>query len=557
MAIDERSPRGVTTTHIVQNQPPPLEDYNVFTRDRALVEGVRRADAGWAEPQLRELGTRAGSAEAIQWGFDANANEPILHTHDRYGHRIDEVTFHPAWHALLNAAVAYGLHAAPWRGPRPGAHVARAASFYLWSQVEAGHGCPISMTYAAVPALRRQPELAEMYESRITSLIYDPGLRPLETKRGILCGMGMTEKQGGSDVRANTTTATPLSSAGPGAAYRLTGHKWFCSAPMCDVFLMLAQTSSGLSCFLVPRVLPDGTRNPFLIQRLKDKLGNRSNASSEIELEDTIGYLINEEGRGVRTIVEMVNCTRLDCIIGTAANMRQAVAQALHHAQHRQVFGKQLIDQPLMRMVLADLALESEAATAVMLRLAAAADLAEHDPHEALMKRLGTAIAKFYVTKRGPALAAEAMECLGGNGYVEESIMPRIYREVPVNSIWEGSGNVNCLDTLRAMRKEPAALPAYFHEVEMAAGRDADLDAAITWLRGEITAGDDFEPRARRVITRMAQVLQAALLVRHSTPEVARAFCASRLAGNGGWVFGDLPDGLAIDALVERAWPNV
>lgn len=544
------------TTHEVTNQPSPLVAYDVFARDIALAEGVRREGAGWAEASLTALGRLAGSAEAIQWGFDANEHPPVLHTHDRFGHRIDEVVFHPSWHRLMDAAVSHGLHASPWREPQQGAHVARAAAFFLWSQVEAGHGCPISMTYAAIPALRMQPEIAAEWEPRLTSLEYDFGLRPAAAKRGILCGMAMTEKQGGSDVRANTTRATPIGSGGPGGEYLLTGHKWFCSAPMCDAFLVLAQTPGGLSCFFLPRVLPDGTHNAFAIQRLKEKLGNRSNASSEIELDGAWARMVGPEGRGINTIIEMVNYTRLDCVNGAAALMRQALAQAMHHASYRQAFGRALIDQPLMRNVLADLAIESEAATTLLLRLAGAADRAGADEHAAHFKRLGTAVAKYWVCKRAPAMTAEALECLGGNGYVEESIMPRLYREAPLNSIWEGSGNVNCLDVLRAMAKEPLAVAAFFAEITPVAGMNAHLDAAVNRLHADLADQSAIETRARHIVERMALALQGALLLRHSDPAVAEAFCASRLGDAGGWAFGTLPASANVGAIIQRAWPT-
>jgi putative acyl-CoA dehydrogenase len=534
----------------VLNQPPPLMEYNAFTADTALVEGIRREGAGWAEPWLSEVGVAAGSMEAIELGFAANANPPVLHTHDRYGRRIDEVGFHPAWHELLGQAVRWGLHALPWREPRTGAHVARIAGFMLWSQVESGNGCPISMTHAAVPVLRLSPTLAAVWEPLLTSTAYDPGLRPAAEKRGALCGMAMTEKQGGSDVRRNITQAKPLG----GDEYLLTGHKWFCSAPMSDAFLVLAQAPAGLSCFFLPRVLPDGSRNDFFIQRLKDKLGNRSNASAEIELESAWAVRIGEEGRGVRTIIEMVNFTRLDCIAGTAALMRQAVAQAIHHASHRAAFDRPLVDQPLMRNVLADLAIESEAAIVLLLRLARACDGAHAgDEHETKLKRLGTAIGKYWVCKRGPAVTAEALECLGGNGYVEESIMPRLYREAPLNSIWEGAGNVNCLDVLRAISKEPESVEAFFAEIEPAVHADAGLRTAAERLKGDLRSPD--ESHARVLVERMALVLQGALLVRHSPPAVADAFCASRLAGEGGLALGTLPAGGDVGAIIKRATP--
>ena len=544
--------RPIRTTHDVTNQPPPLAGYDVAARDIALLDGVRREGAAWDEDDLHALGIVAGSEEAIAWGFEANRFAPELRTHDRFGNRIDEVTYHPSWHRLMEVAVSHGLHGAPWREPRDGAHVARYARFYVWSQVEAGHGCPISMTYASVPVLRRRPDLAALFEPALTSTEYEPGLRPLREKRGALCGMAMTEKQGGSDVRANTTRAEPFD----GDTYALTGHKWFCSAPMSDAFLVLAQAPEGLTCFFLPRVLPDGTRNAFRIQRLKDKLGNRSNASSEVELDEALALRIGDEGRGVATIIEMVNHTRLDCIAGSASLMRQAFAQAAHHARHRRAFGAHLVDQPLMRNVLADLALESEAATALMLRLARAVDRAAHDPAEAAFARLGIALGKYWVCKRAPAHAAEALECLGGNGYVEESIMPRLYREAPLNSIWEGSGNVNALDLLRALAKQPASLDAYAAEVALAGGADARLDRAAAEVRDALRAEPAaLEAGARRVVERMAIVLQASLLVRHAPPAVSDAFCATRLGGEGGIAFGTLPARTNTRAIVDRAWP--
>ncbi|MBO0791598.1 MAG: isovaleryl-CoA dehydrogenase [Ktedonobacteraceae bacterium] len=536
-------------THAIVNQPPPLVDYNLFTQDRALLEAVRREGAGQAEKQLAELGMLLGGPEAIQWGFDANEFPPVLHTHDRYGHRIDEVTFHPAWHHLMNTAVNVGVHASSWR--EGGTHVARAAAFYMLTQVEAGHCCPISMTHAAIPVLRRHPRLAREWLPGLQSLTYDPTIRPAAEKRGLLCGMGMTEKQGGSDVRANATRAFPLSSSEK--TYLLTGHKWFCSAPMCDVFLVLAQAPAGLSCFLLPRVLPDGTRNHFFIQRLKHKLGNRSNASSEVEFDDTLALLVGEEGQGVRTIIEMVNYTRLDCALGSAALMRQSLTQAIHHAAHRQTFGKRLIDQLLMRNVLADLALEAEAALVLSMRLARACDQAESDEHEGHIKRLGTAIAKYWISKRCPLFTGEALECLGGNGYVEECIMPRLYREAPLNSIWEGSGNVNCLDVLRALAKEPQTLASFFAEVQAASKAETHLAGAVARLQHEFADLSDIEWRARSIVEQMALVFQAALLVQHAPSAVANAFCASRLTGEGGRAPGTLPRGIDAGAIIQRA----
>ncbi|MCU1673367.1 MAG: acyl-CoA dehydrogenase [Frankiales bacterium] len=550
--LEPAVPAAPGATHEVTNQAPPLVGHDVAA-DAALLAGLEREGAGWHVDDLHRLGRLAGSAEAQQWGEEANRHEPELRTHDRYGHRIDEVEFHPAWHKLLDVAVSEGLAGAPWASTAPAPHVARAASFYVWSQAEGGHGCPVSMTYAVVPALRHAPDLARDFEPLLTSRVYEPGLRPPLGKAGLLAGMGMTEKQGGSDVRANTTAATPN---GDGT-WSLRGHKWFTSAPMCDVFLFLAQAPAGLSCFFVPRVLPDGSRNTFRIQRLKDKLGNRSNASSEPEFDGTVAWLVGEEGRGVRTILEMVSMTRLDCVIGSAALMRQAVLQAAHHCSYRAAFGGLLVDKPLMRNVLADLSLESEAATTLMMRLAGAVDRAQAgDAQEQAFKRLAVAVGKYWVTKRAPNVAAEALECLGGNGYVEESGMPRLYREAPLNSVWEGSGNVNALDVLRAMVREPASVDAFFAEIGLAAGADQQLDDAVLGLRASLEDLDDIEVRARRIVERMALVLQGSLLVRHAPDAVADAFCATRLAGDWGHAFGTLPRGVDLDVLVSRALPQ-
>jgi putative acyl-CoA dehydrogenase len=544
----------MTETHEVTNQAPPLAGYDVFGSDAALVEGVNRHDAGWAAESLTTLGQRAGTGEAQEWGRLANDYPPVLQSLDRYGHRIDEVEFHPAWHELMTVAVAEGLHSSPWVKPGPGAHVARAAGFSVWSQVEGGHGCPISMTHAAVPALRADKALYDEWVPRLTSYVYDPGLRPPQDKAGCLAGMGMTEKQGGSDVRTNTTRAVPQADG----TYLLTGHKWFTSAPMCDMFLVLAQAPGGLTCFVLPRVLPDGTRNTFRIQRLKNKLGNRSNASSEPEFVDTVAWRLGDEGRGVRTIIEMVMMTRLDCVIGSTSLMRACVAQATHHARHRQAFGDYLIDKPLMRNVLADLALESEAATALMVRLAAATDAAvAEDENEAAFRRIGLAVGKYWVSKRGPNVAAEALECLGGNGFVEDFPMARLYREAPLNSIWEGSGNVNALDVLRALGREPHAWDAFRTEVLAAGGADARLDRAFASLESDVADQADIEVRARRLVERMALVLQGSLLVRYAPPPVADAFCASRLGGDWGSAFGTLPPSVDTRFIVERATPKV
>jgi putative acyl-CoA dehydrogenase len=533
-------------THVVSNQVPPLVGHDVAGADAALLDGLHRHGAAWAQDEVHELGRLAGSEQAQEWGRLANTHPPVLQTHDRYGNRIDEVEYHPVYHDLMTVAVEHGMHAAPWRDERPGAHVARAARFYTWSQVEAGHGCPISMTYAAVPALRHNADLAARFEPLLAAPVYDPGLRAPDTKRGLTAGMSMTEKQGGSDVRANTTVARPQ----PDGSYLLTGHKWFTSAPMCDLFLVLAQAPGGLSCFLLPRVLPDGTRNRMHLQRLKDKLGNKSNASSEVEYDEAAAWLVGEEGHGVRTIIQMVNMTRLDCVLGGAAGMRAGLVQAVHHATHRQAFGSYLVDTPLMGNVLADLAVESEAATTLAMRLAGATDNAfAGDEQEAAFRRLGLAVSKYWVCKRTSAHAAEALECLGGNGYVEESGMPRLYREAPLISIWEGSGNVAALDVLRAMAS--GGSEAFMAEVDAAAGADHRLDAAVAGVRRLFADGPD-QAGARRLVERMALVLQGSLLVRHGHPAVADAFCASRLGGDWGVAFGTLPSGVDTVAIVAR-----
>jgi putative acyl-CoA dehydrogenase len=541
-------------THEVFNQPPVLEDYNSFDSDRVLAEALRREGADWAEGRARELGAIAGSSQTIRWGFEANEKVPRLHTHDRYGHRINEIEFDSSWHELMRIGIGHGLHALPWREPGPGAHVARTALFMLLMQAESGVGCPISMTYSAIPALRKQPDVAEEWEPRFLSLDYDERPIPAERKRGAICGMWLTEKQGGSDVRANTTTATPLNGGGPGGEYELVGHKWFCSAPMCDAFLVLAQAEGGLSCFLLPRWTPDGERNAFRIQRLKDKMGNRANALAEVELDGTWARMVGEEGRGIQTIIEMVNHTRLDCMIGAATGFRAGVVQALHHSAHRAAFGKELIDQPLMRNVLADLCVESEAGTIAAMRLARAYDEAAAGDEEATaFKRVATAVLKYWMCKRGPAHAGECLECLGGNGYIEESGMPRLFRESPLNSVWEGSGNVQCLDVLRAMVKTPASVDVFFAEVEAGAGADPRLDAFAKQLRSELPGDlETIESRARRVVEGMALALQASLLVRHGDQAVADAFCASRLSGDWGYAYGTLPAGADFGRIIDR-----
>jgi putative acyl-CoA dehydrogenase len=537
---------------VAANQAPPLVDFNVLTSDGALVDAVRRHGLAETVDDLAPLGRLAGTAEAREHGMLANQNPPTLRAFDRYGNRVDEVEFHPSWHWLMHRGVGFGLQAAPWDSERPDAHVRRAAGFFAWSQVEPGHGCPISMTYAAVPALRADDALAKEWVPRLTAAAYDFGLRPPADKQGCLAGMGMTEKQGGSDVRANQTQARPTEAEGE---YTLHGHKWFTSAPMNDVFLVLAQAPGGLTCFLVPRVLPDGSRNRFDLQRLKDKLGNRSNASSEVELDGTWAQRLGDEGRGVRTIIEMVAATRLDCVLGSAALMRRSLAEASWHAAHRYAFGAVLAEQPLMQNVLADLAVESEAATALGIRLAAAVDAAD-DPREAAFRRIALPLAKYWVCKRTPFMVVEALECLGGNGYVEESGMPLLFRESPLNSIWEGSGNVNALDVLRALGREPEALDAWLTEVGTARGENPHLDRTVEDVLTELADLTDLEVRARRLAALMAQCLQASLLLRYAPAEVADAYCASRLGGQFAGTFGTLPRGSDLRAIVERATPR-
>ncbi len=559
-------------THTVANQPPPLVGLDVFASNLPLVEATAREGAGWIAERASALGLLVGEegGPGDLWGRLANENKPVLHTHDRYGNRIDEVEFHPAWHQLMTMGVEHELHALPWRSEEPSAHAARAAMYMTGMQAEAGYACPITMTFAVVPALRAQPELAAEWEPLVTATTYDPRSIPAAEKGSAIAGMAMTEKQGGSDVRANTTFARPLNGGGAGAEYQLTGHKWFCSAPMSDLFLVLAQAESadgsaeGLSCFLMPRILPDGTRNAMHIQRLKDKLGNRSNASSEIELHNAWAQMVGEPGRGVPTIIEMVGHTRLDCVIGAAAGMRAAVVQATHHAAHRSAFGKTLIDQPLMENVLADLCLESEASTALAMRLARAYDEAGNDAREGiddsdaqLFKRVATAVGKYWACKRAPNHAFEAMECLGGNGYVEDSGMPRLYREAPLTSIWEGSGNVISLDVLRALSRSPRSLEVFLAEVSLAEGADARLDAHVQRLKSQFADPATLESRARRAVEGMALALEGSLLVRGAPTAVADAFCASRLGGDGGLEYGTLPAGSDFKTIIARSRPQV
>src|SRR4051812_1010677 len=525
--------RPTWTTHEVTNHPPPFENENLFELDLTLQEGMTREGGAWGVDRARDLGAVAGSAEAIQHGRRANTNLPVLKTHDRYGHRIDQVELDPSWHTLLTIGVEREIPSLPWRDPKPGAHVVRGALFMLWSQAESGVMCPISMTYAAVPALRKNAELAAEWEPRLTMPDYE---------RGALSGMAMTEKQGGSDVRANTTQAVPI---GDGA-YELTGHKWFCSYPPCDVFLILAQAPGGLSCFLLER----GPGMEF--QRLKDKLGSRSLPSSEVEFRGAVARLIGEEGRGVPTIIEIVNHTRLDCLLGSATGMRRGFVEAVWHAKHRSAFGKLLVEQPAMQNVLADLALAAEAATVSAFRVARAYDEGDHT-----FKRIATAVLKYWVCKRGTGHAAESLECLGGNGYVEESLMPRLYRDAPLNSIWEGSGNVAALDVLRALAKEPEALPAFMAEVELAGGANAHLDTHVVALKERIASLGQVEPQwtARRVVEDVGLALQASLVLRNSPAFISDAFCAARLGPDRSTTYGTLPAGIDAKAIIDRALP--
>ena len=542
MGIDNR---------VATNQAPPLVNHNTVTSDLALVEAVERYASAAVVDELAPLGALASSTEAREHGILANENEPVLTPYDRFGNRVDEVRFHPSWHWLMEHGVGYGLQAAPWTSDAPHAHVRRAAGFFAWSQTEPGHGCPISMTYAAIPALQADDALAKEWTPKLAATSYDFGLRPVADKSGALAGMGMTEKQGGSDVRANVTVARPTSVDGE---YTLHGHKWFTSAPMNDVFLVLAQTAGGVTCFVMPRVLPDGTRNRLDVVRLKDKLGNRSNASSELEFDGTWAQRLGDEGRGVRTIIEMVAATRLDCVLGSASLMRRALAEASWHVAHRSAFGGRLVDKPLMQNVISDLAVESEAATALGMRLASAVDNL-HDPHEAALRRIALPLAKYWVCKRTPMMVAEALECLGGNGYVEDSGMPLLFRESPLNSIWEGSGSVNALDVLRALRREPEALNAWIVEVGEAAGQDHRLDRAIENVLHTLADTSQLEAGARRLAGAMAACLQGALLVQHAPAAVADAFCATRLGTEYGGTLGTLPAGVDFASIVTRTTP--
>jgi putative acyl-CoA dehydrogenase len=542
-------------THEVMNQPTPFVGHNAFTGDRLLGEIAGREGIGWAGALLAEAGTTVASARVADLARDANRHVPELRSHDRFGHRIDEIAFHPAWHELMSLAIGQGTHALSWTAERPRAHVARGMLSYLWNQGESGICCPLGMTYSAVPALRLQPDLAAVWEPFILSTRYDAGAAPMQRKTGGTVGMTLTEKQAGSDLRATETTARPAGARrGPGEAYLIDGHKWFFSVPHSDVFVTLAQTDRGLSCFLLPGWLPDGTRNRLLIQRLKDKCGNKSNASSEIEYRGALAWLVGEEGQGVKAALAMTHLTRLDFAIGSAGLMRRALSEAIHHTTSRRAFQRRLVDQPLMQNVIADLAVEVEAATLLAFRLARAVDDGQAgDPAAALLVRIGTPVAKYWNCKRVVGVVHEALECHGGNGFVEEGPMARLYREAPLNGIWEGSGNVIALDVLRAAGRSPGSVPVFLDEVRQAKGGNRYLDRLIERLEAELAAPQEHEARARRIAERMATALQASLVIRHSPQAVADAFCASRLDGDGGVAYGSLPAGLDQRAIVERA----
>jgi putative acyl-CoA dehydrogenase len=549
MALDPRNLSG-------ENQPPPLGRVDRYAADLALCDAVDREGGAWANPQLLSYGALSGG-ELLEHGAQANTVRPVLRPVDAYGRRIDRVEFHPSWHRLMQLGAEHGVTGFAWRhADTPGAHVARAALMFLHYQAEQGSGCPLTMTYACVPTLRHAPKLAAEWIPRVIAPHYDGEDKPAQQKLGNTIGMGMTEKQGGSDVRSNRTRATPASEG----MYELLGHKWFYSAPMCDAHLVLAQARGGLSCFLLPRRLPDGELNGVRIVRLKDKLGDWSNASSEVEFENARAWLVGEEGRGVANILQMVALTRLDCLIGSAALMRQALVQALHHARHREAFGRRLVDQPLMRNVLCDLALESEAATALAMRAARSVDGAERgDKHEAALARVLTALGKYWVCKRATPFVNEAQECLGGIGYVEDTLLPRLLRQAPLNSIWEGSGNIQCLDLLRALKREPACREALFSALALARGADASLAAEVARLSNELDAAvdsDEQESRARWLAERLAIVLQASILLQGGSDQVASAFCASRLGERRGLAFGTLTPGLATPYLLDRALPR-
>ena len=534
-------------THVVTNQPPPLVGYNAFSGDRILIEAARRADAQWVEPEAKSLGALVGSERMQVLADQANRYGPVLRSHDRYGHRIDSVDFHPAYHELMSLAFGAGLHSLAWTAKRDGAFAARATLNYLWNQGEQGISCPVTMTFAGVQVLRHAPELSAEWEPKVIARAYDPRPLPIAQKTGATIGMAMTEKQGGSDLRANTTVAVPTS-----GGYALTGHKWFCSAPMSDAFLALARLEDRVTCFLVPRSLPDGSRNPFFLQRLKDKIGNRSNASAEIEFAETFAHLVGPQGKGIATIIEMAHLTRFDIVVASAGMMRAGLTQALHHAGHRTAFGKRLAEHAAMQNVLADLALESEAATLTAFRLAQAFDRGGADPNERLLARIMTPVAKYWLCKRNPVFTVEAMECLGGNGFVEDGPFGRLFRESPLNGIWEGSGNVICLDVLRSVERAPESLRALLAEIALGASGNASVESMLARLEREFSDRSNLEGRARRLVEMAAVALQASLMQRHADSRAADVFCTTRLGGDWGHVPGTLPAGTPCAALLAR-----
>lgn len=548
--LAQRSPDDVT------NQPSPLVNYNLAKGDTALLEAVAREGAGYAKDDLLRLGAFVGQERILQLGELANTFDPQLRTHDRFGRRIDEVEFHPAWHELMELSIREELHSMPWTSDKPGRYVHRAGRYYLRHQVEQGSSCPVTMTFAVAASLRVDPKIASQWMPKVTSTAYDSRSLPAWEKTGVLFGMGMTERQGGSDVRANASKAYFEGESAEGKVYRIDGHKWFCSAPHSDALLVLAQAPGGLSCFLVPRFRTDGSRNSVIVERLKTKLGNRSNASSEIRLRDAFAILLGEEGRGVATIIEMVRHTRLDCCIGGASLIRRALAETLNHTSGRYAFGRRLMDQPLMRNVLADLCLESEAATALMMRLNRSYEEALGDDYAGAFSRLATAVAKFQITRKETEVVREALECHGGNGFIEESVMPRLFRESPLNAIWEGSGNVQCLDALKAAQKSPDSMRAVMEEIELMRGSDRRLDAVMDRFFNQLGDQSFLEYRARQVVEQLALMLQASLLVRFAPTSVAEAFVRSRLLGEHGQAFGTLPHDVDFQSIIDRSLPT-
>ena len=540
-------------THEVENMPPYMGHQDLWKNDKNLRDAVNREGAGWAEKNLSAFGHLMGSTEMFDHAEKANKNPPELKAFDQYGNRINYVDYHPSYHHLLGVAIKNEIPSFAWNHKKEGSQVAHMALTYMFNQVEGGVMCPMAMTYSVIPALKHNRELEAQWLPKVLSNQYDDRDIPIDQKLGGTIGMFMTEKQGGSDVRANSTRAKPVSSSvGNGSEYLLTGHKYFCSAPMCDAFLVLANTDVGLSCFLVPRWKPNGERNSFFIQRLKDKLGNRSNASSEIELDNTLGTMIGEEGKGIKTILDMVIGNRIYCAVSSASLMRQAVVQVLHHVSHRSAFQKRLIDQPLMRNVVTDMVLESEAALNLSLRVARAVDNQNSNEDERSFARISTAISKYWVTKRAPYLIFEALECHGGPGYIEESVMPRLYREAPLNSIWEGSGNVMCLDVLRALQRDKNALPALFKELDLAKGANRNFDVSLDDLKSKLESSKGIETEARLITEKMACLIQASIFIRSGQREKISAFCDSRLGSTWSGAFGTLSEGTNFEEIIHN-----